>query len=189
MSNKILCMYSGGLNSTGGLWELITNPKYSKFDILVHHINIIDYNNQFEQQNLVVKNIINTLQNLTDRNLYLSSSRTGFEHIPPFSQLPHTLTTCAFIAGNLAQIDLDIKLIALGANRTKINDEEYKEQMNQSWEIFKTIGKYRDYPSLAQFIYPVQEKLPQEILDLLPHSLQNIFQSTNMNGLQIEKKL
>jgi 7-cyano-7-deazaguanine synthase in queuosine biosynthesis len=42
----ILCLFSGGIDSTGVLHRLMTDPQYVQHPLIVHHIHIFNRENR-----------------------------------------------------------------------------------------------------------------------------------------------
>lgn len=185
MSNKILCMYSGGLDSTGALWELTTDKKYAEFDILVHHINIMDSINPAKNEDLALSQIVATFEEITGRKLPYSSTLVDFSYLAVGVALPAIPNIYAFVAGNLVQIDLTIKYIAVGSDkilRAKDN-ASYDVELNQSQQLLKIIGSQREVSSSAEYVYPVELKSSRNIWQTLPEKIRESILDTGKYSL------
>lgn len=109
---KILCMYSGGLDSAGALWQLIHDQRYSEYEILVHHVQLLNITNRYYAERQAVDKTIPLFRSLTGRKLYLSSTILDFAFMAP--KVPVDADGYGFVAANLANIDLNIAYIAIG---------------------------------------------------------------------------
>ncbi len=62
MRERILCMYSGGVDSTAVVYKLLTELKYSSYDIHVHHISMINLENKHDAELSAVFNCLGWLK-------------------------------------------------------------------------------------------------------------------------------
>ena len=62
--NKVLCMYSGGIDSTGMLYEIFNKNLYSEYDLHIHHVSLITARNR----HIPEKNSVTTILDWFSRN-------------------------------------------------------------------------------------------------------------------------
>ena len=55
---KILCLYSGGLDSAGALWKIINDESYSNHQILIHHVHIVNATGRYFAEKQAVEQTI-----------------------------------------------------------------------------------------------------------------------------------
>ncbi len=170
---KILCMYSGGLDSAGALWQLIHDQRYSEYEILVHHVQLLNITNRYYAERQAVDKTIPLFRSLTGRKLYLSSTILDFAFMAP--KVPVDADGYGFVAANLANIDLNIAYIAIG--RTADDETTGGDPLHhitncveKALSIAK-IGKKN--PSSAICITPVIEFTKQQIWNILPEDIRN----------------
>jgi 7-cyano-7-deazaguanine synthase in queuosine biosynthesis len=162
----ILAMYSGGLDSLGMVYKLLTEIEYKDYDIHVHHIHNKNVENRFKAEAIAVNHAIKELKNL-GFNFAYSESEIGTQ---PYGR--HFLfdsDTVNFFAGYVASVNPDIQKVAMGMNGSDGNQtlEERLKRSNQILRAFTDIEK----------IFPVLDMTKREIYDMLPESLRNIFWS------------
>lgn len=109
---KILCLYSGGIDSAGALWKLIHDPNYVNYEILVHHVHIINITRRFNAEKISVEKTIPIFKKYTNRRLYLSSTIMDFSFLG--NKIPVDADVYGFVAANLVNIDKSVELIAIG---------------------------------------------------------------------------
>ncbi len=169
MQDKILCMYSGGLDSAGALWELLTNPKYNEYIILVHHINIINHERRVHAEKTAVDETLKLFRELTKKQFYYSNSTIDFSCLPYPSNLPFDTDIYGFIGSNLATIDRTIKFLASGS--TKSDKENIVENtiFNQRRDaIMGALYVGRNFDKQFEMLYPVEHLTKQQIYETLP---------------------
>ena len=172
MQHKILCMYSGGLDSAGALWELLTNPKYNEYTILVHHINIINHERRVHAEKVAVDETLALFKTLCKKTFYYSNSTIDFSCLPYPSNLPFDTDIYGFIGGNLAIIDRSIKFLASGS--TKNDKEKVVENaiFNKRRDaIMDALYLGRTFDKQFGMLYPVEHLTKQEIYEMLPKEI------------------
>jgi 7-cyano-7-deazaguanine synthase in queuosine biosynthesis len=171
-SNTLL-MFSGGLDSTGALWQLLQN-KDNKLHL--HHLHLINKEKRARAEHIAVKNIISYIS-----KYYKVKYSESYHEYPHYSYLTminkNTLALNQnfmfdsdiynFIAGTICLSLPQIKTIAIG--RTKSDDSLDVEQRairgNKLLELFTTNVKK---------IYPVGHLTKHEIYNMLPKELRDI---------------
>ena len=155
----ILAMYSGGLDSVGMLYKLLTDPEYAEYTIHVHHIHIQNLENRTEAEKSAVQD---TLKELHKHGLRFGYSENNIES-PAFGRgdgkavIMHDWDIVRFHAGWIAHVNPEVKHIAIGREKS----QEFIPQLEKSNELVK-------YFTDATVIYPVLEMNKQEIYASLP---------------------
>jgi len=162
----ILAMYSGGLDSLGMVYMLLTKDEYKDYDIHVHHVHNKNVENRWRAEAVTVEMATKELKRL-GFNFAYSESEIGTQ---PFGN--HFLfdtDSMNFFAGYVASVNPDIKKIAMGmqANDNNHTLEERRIRAGKILSAFTT----------AEKIYPVLDLTKREIYDSLPESLRNMFWS------------
>ena len=169
----ILVMYSGGLDSVGMLYKLLTDPAYSKYTIHVHHIHIKNLENRTQAEKSAVQD---TLKELHSHGLRFGYSENHMES-PAFSRgdgnavIMHDWDIVRFHAGWIAHVNPEVKHIAIG--REKSNSDIYGDfqQLDKSDELVKY------FTDTVTMIYPMATMDKREIYDSLPVWLTDKFWS------------
>ena len=162
----ILAMYSGGLDSLGMIYKLLTEEQYKDYDIHIHHVHNKNVENRWRAEQLAVDSALQELRRLGFKFVY-SESEIGS---PPFGKyFLFDTDTMNFFAGYVASVNPNIKKVAMGmqANDGNHSLEDRRVRGN------KILSAFTD----AEKIYPVLYMTKREIYDLLPQSLRNIFWS------------
>lgn len=58
MNKKVLIMTSGGIDSVGVAYIVLTDPKYKNFQVHLHHLNLINIENRNEVEYTATSKII-----------------------------------------------------------------------------------------------------------------------------------
>ena len=162
----ILAMYSGGLDSLGMIYKLLTEEAYQDYDIHIHHVHNKNIENRWRAEAVTVEMALKELKRLGFAFAY-SESEIGTQ---PFGKhFLYDTDSMNFFAGYVASVNPDIAKIAMGM---QANDA------NQSLEDRRIrAGKILSAFTTAEKIYPVLDMTKREIYDLLPESLRNMFWS------------
>ena len=162
----ILAMYSGGLDSLGMIYMLLTEPEYKDYDIHVHHVHNKNVENRWRAEAVTVEMALKELKRL-GYNFAYSESEIGTQ---PFGRnFLYDTDTMNFFAGYVASVNPDIEKIALGMQANDANQslEERRVRANNILRAFTP----------AEKIFPVLDMTKREIYDMLPESLRNMFWS------------
>jgi len=168
----IMCMFSGGLDSMGALWKLLTDPKYKSFHIHVHHINIYNVENRAPAEDAAVKNIMNYL---TDKEfMFTYSSNTLEFNFMNTRGFPMDMDLCAFTSAQVCRYSPEIKHIAMGRTSTDVatGSPDFHNRMQRAQNIFKAAQVYPTNP--PTYIFPAVEYTKKDIWDFLPEELRKM---------------
>lgn len=159
-------MYSGGLDSLGMIYKLLTEDEYKEYDIHVHHVHNKNVENRHRAEALAVNLALKELKNLGFKFAY-SESEIGT--VPFGRHFLFDTDSMNFFAGYVASVNPDIKKVAMGmqANDTNQTLEERRIRANKILQAFTD----------AEKIFPVFNMTKREIYDMLPESLRNKFWS------------
>lgn len=174
--NTIVCMFSGGIDSSGVLHKLITHPDYQGHDLIVQHIVLQNRENRAQAEMGSVTSIINYYQaNYPDRPFIYTESvfnTTGFAPLQA-SRFPFDMDVCAFIAGNIAVARKDVRHIAMGRTKTDVESggDNFQQRMGRAQKVFQAI--YSLEPEVApDYIFPVINMSKQAVWEMLPPHVQ-----------------
>ncbi len=174
----ILSMFSGGVDSTGALYQLLTNPKYQNFAIHVHHINIMNIERRAPAEKQAVEKIIKYLQDNVEKAFTYSenSIESHFLKPPAFNRFMFDMDVCAFMAGNICASNKKIQQVAMGRSKTDTvisEGSDFFERMKRAQKIFKaTLSLENDYS--PEYIFPVLDMTKQEIWEMMPLPLRQM---------------
>jgi 7-cyano-7-deazaguanine synthase in queuosine biosynthesis len=162
----ILAMYSGGLDSLGMIYKLLTDPEYKDYNLHIHHVHNRNVENRDRAEAIAVNIALEELRRLGFVFEY-SESEIGSQQYG--KHFMHDTDSMNFFAGYVASVNPDIKKVAIGmqANDANHSLEERRIRAN------KILSAFTD----AEKIYPVMNMSKREIYDMLPESIRNKFWS------------
>lgn len=162
----ILVMYSGGLDSLGTVYKLLTDPQYKNYRLHLHHIHIKNVENRDRAENVAVRNTLKELERLGFSFMY---SESGIDSPMYNNQFMFDIDSINFFAGYICSLNPDIELIALGMNADDSQDavEEKRKRADAILAAFTSVKK----------IYPVLHMSKLEIFDTIPETLRTMFWS------------
>lgn len=159
-------MYSGGLDSLGMVYKLLTEDQYKDYAIHVHHVHNKNVENRWRAEAIAVDIATKELKNLGLKFDY-SESEIGTQKYG--TTFMFDTDSMNFFAGYVASVNPDIKKVAMGMQANDVNQrlDERRIRGNKILQAF----------TAAEKIYPVMNMTKREIHDMLPHSLKNAFWS------------
>jgi 7-cyano-7-deazaguanine synthase in queuosine biosynthesis len=162
----ILAMYSGGLDSLGMIYKLLTDRNYKDYKLHVHHVHNKNVENRHQAEALAVNIAVKELKQLGFEFEY-SESEIGTSVYN--GQFMFDSDTMNFFAGYLCLTNPAIAKVAMGMQANDFNQslEDRRVRANKILQAFTPVEK----------IYPVLDMTKREIYDSLPESLRNKFWS------------
>ena len=159
-------MYSGGLDSLGMIYKLLTDPEYKDYKLHIHHVHIRNVENRDRAEAIVVERVLKELEHMGFSFVY-SESEIGSQ--PYNGQFMYDTDSINFFAGYICSVNPRIVKVAMGMQSNDANQrlEERRIRANAILAAFTPVEK----------IYPVLEMTKREIYDSLPESLRNMFWS------------
>jgi 7-cyano-7-deazaguanine synthase in queuosine biosynthesis len=166
MEQTILAMYSGGLDSLGMIYKLLTDPEYKDYKLHIHHIHNRNVENRDRAEAIVVPMVLKELERLGFSFVY-SESEIGSQ--PYNGKFMYDSDSINFFAGYVCSANPNIVTVAMGmqANDYNLALEDRRKRADKILAAFTDVGK----------IYPVLEMTKREIHDSLPDTLKNMFWS------------
>lgn len=166
MNQKILCMYSGGLDSAGVLYRLLTGDEFADYVIHVHHMHVITLENRAPAEDMAVRQTLKMMKGDGFRPFLYTRSlhRYDFMRQPMIWEMD----LCAFMAGNICVADPAIRHVALGRTKTDIETggQSFVKRTERAQTVFETIISLDDVD--PGYIFPVLEMSKREVWDMLP---------------------
>lgn len=164
--STILAMYSGGLDSLGMVYLLLTDPAYKDYDLHIHHVHNKNVERRWRAEARVVEQATAELRRLGFTFAY-SESEIG---TPPFGRkFLFDTDTMNFFAGYVCSVNLNIKKVAMGMQANDANQALEERRVRAG----KILSAFTD----AEKIFPVMTMTKREIYDMLPESLRDLFWS------------
>jgi len=162
----ILAMYSGGLDSLGMIYKLLTDPEYKDYKLHIHHIHNRNVEHRDRAEAIVVEKVLEELERLGFSFVY---SESEIASQPYNGKFMYDTDSINFFAGYICSVNFDIVKIAMGmqANDHNLALEDRRKRADAILAAFTDVKK----------IYPVLDLTKREIYDSLPESLRNMFWS------------
>ena len=159
-------MYSGGLDSLGMVYKLLTDSEYSAYDVHIHHVHNKNIENRYKAEAIAVSLALKELKSLGFNFIY-SESEIG---TPMYGQnFMFDSDSINFLAGYVASVNLDIEKIAVGMQATD-DGQTVAQRIDRANQILAAWTPVKK-------IYPVLDMSKREIYDSLPESLRELFWS------------
>ncbi len=159
-------MYSGGLDSLGMIYKLLTEEEYKGYAVHIHHVHNKNVERRNKAEAIVVDLALKELKRLGFTFDY-SESEIG---TPPYgNRFMYDTDSMNFFAGYICSANPNIVKVAMGmqANDGNHTLEERRVRADKILAAFTPVGK----------IYPVLNMTKREIYDSLPDTLKNMFWS------------
>jgi 7-cyano-7-deazaguanine synthase in queuosine biosynthesis len=169
MTDMILCMYSGGLDSAGVLHLLLTRDEYKDYAVHVHHMHLVNPENRAPAERTATLSALDYLRQNGARSFGYSES---LHRYPAFdSSFIWDADICAFMAGNICNASPNIRYVALGRTRTDVETagHEFERRMARAQAIFLAVKAMNPHPS--EYIFPVAHLTKQELWETIPPEL------------------
>jgi len=154
MKDKILILFSGGMDSLGALYRCLTEPQYDHLDVHVHHVHLINRLNRNKAEAIACEKIIKWLRN---QGYTFEYSETTLDYSFA-TRLPWDTEICWSIGGMISQMDSKIKYAAAGRHGFDDDTSSNDKVLERLDKIFKyvTASEHRGY-------------IPVEILPIVQH--------------------
>lgn len=163
-------MFSGGIDSTGVLHKLMTDPVYENYSLIVHHIHIVNRENRAVAEGAAVKVILDYYKD-QGRAFTISASTFNSSGFAPLkaNRFPFDMDVCAFFSANICASRKDIVSVAMGRTKTDVDSggENFLMRMKRAQAIFKSVLSLEE-EKIPEYIFPVVNYTKQEIWNFLP---------------------
>ena len=162
----ILAMYSGGLDSLGMVYKLLTDPEYKDYVLHIHHVHNRNVEHRNQAEAVVVERVLKELEHMGFSFIY---SESEIASQPYNGQFMYDTDSINFFAGYICSVNPRIKKVAMGMQANDHNQrlEERRIRANKIFTAFTD----------AEKIFPVLDMTKREIYDSLPESLRDMFWS------------
>ena len=162
----ILAMYSGGLDSLGMIYKLLTDPEYKDYKLHIHHIHNKNVENRDRAEGIIVPMVLKELERLGFDCVYSASEISSQPYGMNFL---YDSDTVNFFAGYICSANPNIVTVAMGM---QANDGNHSLELRRN-RADAILAAFTD----VKKIYPVLNMTKREIYDSLPESLRNMFWS------------
>lgn len=159
-------MYSGGLDSLGMIYKLLTDDQYKDYGLHIHHVHNRNVENRDRAEAVVVTMVLKELERLGYNFVY---SESEIASQPYNGNFMYDSDSINFFAGYICSVNPKIVKVAMGMQASDHNQSlaERRVRANKILQAFTDVEK----------IYPVLDMSKREIYDSLPVTLKNMFWS------------
>lgn len=158
MEPSILVMFSGGLDSTGVLWKLLSE----KQKIHVHHMNLRNVERRARAEAVAVNKILTYVKNIGP----FSYSESTHEYPSFGNKFMWDSDIVAFVSGFICLSIPSIKNVAIGMTASDENTG-LSDRIVRSNKILEAFTD-------AKKIYPVSHLTKLQIYDMLPEEIRSL---------------
>lgn len=169
-AKSILLMWSGGIASTCALLRLLSDPQYSDYDIVVHHLHIHDIRAKAAAEASACKSVIEYVSGKKKyRKFFLSESSYEYTFLQPprYSNTIADADIINFVAANICSGNPAIQHIVLG-NYKAIDDDG---RLKRSKEIFESSLVSQKHYSDITLDYPLSGYTIRDLFNEIPRPL------------------
>jgi len=176
----ILCMFSGGLDSTGVLWKLLTAPEYQSYRIHVHHINMVNIERRGRAEKKACMALLQAFRNMGHDFDYTENTiEANFLKAPLFTRFMFDSDVTHFLAANIFEGRRAIRHVAFGLTKDDVFAEPEKANANlvarwkRSAMIFQAALAMTPEAERPRLLRPVINLTKKEIWQQLPESVRS----------------
>ena len=167
---RILCMYSGGLDSVGVLYRLLTDEQWQDFTLHVHHMHLHNREDRARAERQAVEETLAAFRELCNREFLFTESAHEYQFLR--KRFIFDMDISAFMAGNIAAADRRIAHVAMGRTRTDAEEgsERFQRRMERAQSVFRAVLELEER-ELPSYVFPVLDYSKAEIWQFLPANL------------------
>lgn len=166
----ILLQLSGGLDSLGCLYLLLTAPEYSKHDILVHHTKLINKENRAMAESIAIDAILAWFKANPEYREFTYAEST-FECPSVNGSIPFDMDVSNILAGLICESAPAIEFVAAGRTKSDLSIAPSKLSQTILVRTNRILSLFTERSSGKVKIYPVIAFTKQEVWDFLPETL------------------
>ena len=169
----VLLMFSGGLDSLGALYLLLTDKQYSNFNIHVHHLHLSNSEQRHYVEKTAVDVIIKYLRDKKYRDFTYTESLHYFPSIPNSNgRLPFDSDIVLFMASMICMCDKTITHYASGITASDLMQGIVNPHVEITRRLFEQLT-YSEGHGVKR-IYPVDKFTKDQIRMFLPIELSSL---------------
>lgn len=174
----VLLMWSGGVSSTALLLELLTERKYKRVNIAVHHVRLQDLLDRSRAEALACKRILEYVENKKKyRKFFFSESlhEYTFMRPPNYSRGIVAPDMVAFMAANMCVGKPSIETVMYGGTSTEIDqNSDYPSLLERAGSVFASVLAGTEHAENLKMEYPLIDDEFPDIFDELPRALKKL---------------
>jgi 7-cyano-7-deazaguanine synthase in queuosine biosynthesis len=154
-----LCMYSGGLDSTGMLFKLLRIDHEAGRNIHIHHVNLVNVQNRSKAERAAVQKVLNYFATVGSK---FTSSESTIEY-PTFNgSMFKDPSVYLLSAVNIAAVVPRVDRIAFGMTKTDFSIELMQRIKRNDFVYDELIGRH------VERVYPLKEERKESVWHMLP---------------------
>ena len=168
----ILCMWSGGIDSTGALYKLLTDEQYEDYNIHVHHMMLNNWEGRMGAEHEAVTNCRKWLEKNTDRPFKFTKSSHDYKFMGN-----HFIWDVDYIAFMAAQIcrctsnTYEYRVLGRTATDDAHTDTNVNGRAARAAAIIDGVFLLETFREKPKVLYPVVDMTKREIWDIMPEDL------------------
>ena len=172
----ILCMFSGGLDSYGCAWKLLSSDEYEGCNIHIHHMHVMNRETREFQEAQACRSFLKAVKGTTERKIKYTENVMDFRFINR-GAFPMDSSLYGFVAAQVCNNNKNIKSVAFGRTKTDTKpDGRMARHLIRGREIF-TAALFDNLRHQINYVYPVGEMTKRDIYEFLPENLRDSFWS------------
>jgi hypothetical protein len=169
---SILCMFSGGLDSVGMLYVLLTEPRYAKFKLHVHHMVLKNIENRALAEKRACANIVGFLRDKAFRAFEYTESLHDYSFMRRY--FIYDTSLMGFMGANIMLNDPSLVMMATGTTRDDLDsDPGTLKRMNLGMDIYHAILP-AEIRYQRPYLRPVTNLTHEQIYRMLPSELRDL---------------
>jgi len=171
MKDKILILFSGGMDSCGVLYKCLTEPEYDHLDVHAHHVHLINRLHRDKAEAIACKNITKWLRKQGHQFEYTEST-VDYSFA---SALPWDTEICWCIGAMIAQTDISIKYAEAGRHAEDEDASAHPIVIERLDKVFEymTASQHRNFEPVKN-LPVVKHMSKKEIWFYLPEELRKM---------------
>ena len=171
--NKILVMWSGGLDSTGVVYKILTDPEYKDHKIHIHSMGLGNIENRAGAEYEATMKIRKWLTK-NCREFEFTRSQHDYKFMG--NNFIWDMDICAFMSAQITKCTFDkYEYIAMGRTKTDLETAHanFHERMRRAQAVVDAIYLI-DHKKRPEYIFPVVDLTKKEIYDMLPEEIRDL---------------
>jgi len=177
MKKWILCMLSGGLDSTGALYKVLEDEQYKDLSIHVHSMGLNNVEGRAGAEFEAVMNIRKWFQkNYPDRELIFT--RSQFEYNFQGTNFMWDADMTAFWSAQIIRCDptrtYAFRIVGRTKTDTDVDNFDFRGRVERALEIYDVTWGRLIKKEKPATIVPVADMYKREIWDMLPPDLREL---------------
>ncbi|MGJ8656778.1 MAG: hypothetical protein ACSHX6_10030 [Akkermansiaceae bacterium] len=169
----ILCMFSGGLDSVGVLYRLLTSAEYDDYTMHVHHMHLLNREERTEAEAHAVEKIIPLIQERTGRPIRYTENVMEYRFLQ--TRFIYDMDLAAFMAANIVREYRDIEKVAMGRTKTDVEagSQNFIDRMDRAQKLYELTLSLEQNLVIPERIFPVLDLTKAEIFAMLPEEIRD----------------